>query len=119
MKMPPPFTQGRLMVDPVYGWLVTLCMAGRPIQNALVRSQYHLGLCPKLKSPRYTGGFLLLPCFRFTVKTKTDRVFGLFRYFCGLLKLREKFPYLFYFSAGECTLGAFALYTCGACVLKE
>ena len=37
------------MVEPVYGWLVTLCMAGRWVQNALVRSQYH---------PPLYGGFL-------------------------------------------------------------
>lgn len=65
------------------------------------------------------GGGFLLPCLRFTVKTKTDRVFGLFRYFCGLLKLREKLSYLCYFSASKRTLGAFALYTSGACVFKE
>ena len=75
MKMPPPFTQGRLMVEPVYGWLVTLCMAGRPIQNALVRSQYHLGLCPKLKYPPLYGGIFVALRFCFIkIKHRPENV---------------------------------------------
>ena len=81
MKMPPPnlrskfIHQGRLMVEPVYGWLVTLCMAGRWVQNALVRSQYHLGLCPKLKYPPLYGGI---------VETHGDRRVGSVFLFCSV-----------------------------------
>ena len=42
-----------MVSNPLYGWLVILCMAGRWVQNALVHSRYHLGLCPKLNSPPF------------------------------------------------------------------
>ena len=49
-----------LLVTRFTGQLITLCMAVRPIQNALVRSQYHLGLCPKLKYLHFDGGIFIL-----------------------------------------------------------
>lgn len=33
------------------------CMAGRPIKNALVRRQYWIGLCPKMKDHPLCNGF--------------------------------------------------------------
>ena len=41
------------------------CVAGRPIKSALVRSQYRIGLCPKMKYPPLCGGLLLFYNGRF------------------------------------------------------
>ena len=35
------------------------CVAGRPIKSALVRSQYRIGLCPKMKYPPLCGGIII------------------------------------------------------------
>ncbi len=41
-------------------WVVSnTCMAGRPIKNALVRRQYWVGLCPKMKYPPLYGGIFI------------------------------------------------------------
>ena len=37
-----------------------LCTAGRPIKSALVRSQYRIGLCPKMKYPPLCGGIIII-----------------------------------------------------------
>ena len=36
------------------------CVAGRPIKSALVRSQYRIGLCPKMKYPPLCGGIIIV-----------------------------------------------------------
>ena len=35
------------------------CVAGRPIKSALVRCQYRIGLCPKMKYPPFYGGIFI------------------------------------------------------------
>lgn len=42
-------------------WVISnSCMAGRPIKDALVRCQYRLGLCPKMKYHPLRGWIFIL-----------------------------------------------------------
>ena len=50
------------------------CVAGRPIKSALVRSQYRIGLCPKMKYPPLCGG-IFIQAHLMAEDTKTSLVF--------------------------------------------
>lgn len=45
------------------------CVAGRPIKSALVRCQYRIGLCPKMKYPPFYGG-IFIPFIRSALSEK-------------------------------------------------
>ncbi|MEE0839572.1 MAG: hypothetical protein U0L72_03360 [Acutalibacteraceae bacterium] len=54
--------------------LANRCVAGRPIKSALVRSQYRIGLCPKMKYPPLCGGIFIQAHLK-AEDTKTSLVF--------------------------------------------
>ena len=45
---------------PVYGLVDNGCMAGRPTKDALVRRQFRLGLCPKMKNHPLCGWIFIV-----------------------------------------------------------
>ena len=53
-------------------WVISnSCMAGRPIKDALVRCQYRLGLCPKMKYPPFYGGIFIYAFLQETAAKRT------------------------------------------------